>query len=92
MREQTLTAKEIGILIGITDRAIRKRANKYKWEYTLKPIRGGMVKKYPLFVLPKTIQIAHINKELHKIDEQIKSAQSKKKKRLVFLKEMEGDE
>lgn len=90
MREQTLTAKEIGELIGITDRAIRKRANKYKWEYTLKPVRGGLVKKYPLFLLPKTIQITHIKKEIQKIDEQIKKAQSKKRKRLMFLKEMEN--
>lgn len=92
MREQTLTAKEIGELIGVTNRAIRKRANKYKWEYTLKPVRGGLVKKYPLFLLPKAIQVAHIKKEIQRISEQIKTAQAKKKKRVMFLREMEGAE
>ena len=41
-----------------------------------------------LFVLPGP---EALRAEIQRIDEQIKSAQSKKKKRLIFLKEMEGD-
>lgn len=47
-------------------------------------ILGKMV---GLFILPGP---EALRAEIQKIDEQIKSAQSKKKKRMMFLKEMEG--
>ncbi|GAB6035846.1 Mu transposase C-terminal domain-containing protein [Fundidesulfovibrio butyratiphilus] len=54
----TVTAKEIAEALGVTERTIRRRADREHWDCTDQAVRGGRQRLYPLSSLPAPIQIA----------------------------------
>jgi len=78
---QAYTAKEIAEIMGKSKQAIQKRAKKESWQYVTGNGKGGDHAKYALPALRAEIQ---------RIEEEINLKQADKRRRLVFLKEMEG--
>ncbi len=58
---QAFTASEIARIIGITTRAVRKRAKKESWPHINGNGRGGVHARYPFDKLPPDIQRAIYN-------------------------------
>lgn len=54
----TVTAKEIAAALGVTERSIRRRAERESWECTVKAVRGGQQSRYPVVSLPEPVRIA----------------------------------
>lgn len=54
----TVTAKEIAAALGVTERSIRRRAERESWECTVKAVRGGQQSRYPIASLPEPVRIA----------------------------------
>ncbi len=64
MSAETITARAISQLTGISIQAVHKQAARHKWPFTTTSGRGGTRKEYPVDSLPEEIRMRHIRKHL----------------------------
>ncbi len=63
-----LSAEDIAVILGMTERRIRQIALKENWPYTEKAVRGGKKKFFDVFLIPNDEVKKRILKE-KKIEE-----------------------
>lgn len=56
---------EIAAALGVTERAVKKRAAKESWPYREQPGRGGKKRLFPLATLPGTVREAVQQRRIH---------------------------
>lgn len=56
-------SKFLAVALGVSERAVRIRANTERWPYTTRPCRGGHKRLFIFSSLPKNIQISLVAKE-----------------------------
>jgi len=59
MTNNSLTVSDLSRLLGVTKRAVTKRAKKESWPHEEHKGRGGKVRTYPLLSLPLEIQLIY---------------------------------
>ncbi len=47
-----LSAEEIAVILGVTERRVQQLASKENWPYTEKTVRGGKKRYYEIFLIP----------------------------------------